>query len=87
MPLTQDLPRLDEPAQPRADAFQHEHDIDQAIAQAIAADADEDDIDVIDTIDPDLFPIFEEEALELLPTLGGALRQWHERPSDLDARR
>jgi len=87
MPLTQDLPRLDEPAQPRADAFQHERDIDQAIAQAIAADADEDDIDVIDTIDPDLFPIFEEEALELLPTLGGALRQWHERPSDLDARR
>ena len=37
---------------------------------------DEDDIDVVDAIDPDLFPIFEEEATELLPQLGGALRQW-----------
>jgi chemosensory pili system protein ChpA (sensor histidine kinase/response regulator) len=79
MPLAQDLPRLG--------AFQQARDIDQAIAQAIAADTDEDDIDVIDTIDPDLFPIFEEEALELLPTLGGALRQWFEHPSNLDARR
>jgi len=74
-------------APPPADVFQQERDIDQAIAQAIAADTDEDDIDVIDTIDPDLFPIFEEEALELLPTLGGALRQWFGHPSDLGARR
>jgi chemosensory pili system protein ChpA (sensor histidine kinase/response regulator) len=36
----------------------------------------EDDIDVADAIDPDLFPIFEEEAVELMPTLGQALRQW-----------
>ena len=27
----------------------------------------DDDIDVVDVIDPDLFPIFEEEAAELLP--------------------
>lgn len=87
MPLAQDPPRLGEPEQARIDAFQQERDIDQAIAQAIAADTDEDDIDVIDTIDPDLFPIFEEEALELLPALGGALRQWFEHPSNLDARR
>ena len=80
-------PPQEEPAPLHADAFQQEQDIDQAIAQAIAADTDEDDIDAIDTIDPDLFPIFEEEALELLPTLGGALRQWFEQPSDLDARR
>lgn len=36
----------------------------------------EEDIDVVDAIDPDLFPIFEEEAVELMPALGQALRQW-----------
>ncbi|MGZ5270776.1 MAG: Hpt domain-containing protein [Ramlibacter sp.] len=41
-----------------------------------AGDGDEDDIDVADAIDPDLFPIFEEEAIELMPQLGGALRAW-----------
>ncbi len=40
-----------------------------------------------DALDVDLFPIFEEEALELLPQLGGALRQWTARPSNLGARR
>jgi len=39
-----------------------------------------------DAIDPDLFPIFEEEALELLPVLGAALRQWSAHPHDADAR-
>ena len=46
----------------------------------------DDDIDVLDVIDPDLFPIFEEEAIELLPTLGGALRQWAAHPGNLTAR-
>ena len=46
----------------------------------------DDDIDVVDTIDVDLFPIFEEEALELLPQLGGALRQWAARPDNAGAR-
>jgi chemosensory pili system protein ChpA (sensor histidine kinase/response regulator) len=46
----------------------------------------DDDIDVLDVIDPDLFPIFEEEALELLPQLGGALRQWSARPENESAR-
>jgi chemosensory pili system protein ChpA (sensor histidine kinase/response regulator) len=36
----------------------------------------DEDIDVVDAIDPDLFPIFEEEAAELMPLLGGALRLW-----------
>jgi len=52
---------------------------------AAVADID-DDIDAIDVIDPDLFPIFEEEAAELLPHLGGALRQWASRPDNLGAR-
>ena len=46
----------------------------------------EDEIDLQDALDPDLFPIFEEEALELLPQLGGALRQWTARPSNVGAR-
>ena len=42
--------------------------------------------DVVDALDPDLFPIFEEEAADLFPTLGGALRQWASRPDNLGAR-
>ena len=38
-------------------------------------DAD-DDIDAVDAVDFELFPIFEEEALELLPKLDGQLRDW-----------
>jgi chemosensory pili system protein ChpA (sensor histidine kinase/response regulator) len=48
--------------------------------------ASEDDIDVTDAIDPDLFPIFEEEALELMPNLGAALRQWSARADNPGAR-
>ncbi len=46
----------------------------------------EDEIDLADALDPDLFPIFEEEALELFPQMGGALRQWTSRPSNTGAR-
>ena len=45
-----------------------------------------DDIDVEDAVDPDLFPIFEEEAEELLPQLSAALRQWVDRSDDRGAR-
>ena len=46
----------------------------------------DDDIDAMDTIDVDLFPIFSDEAQELLPLLGGALRQWIARPDNGSAR-
>ncbi|MEG1769350.1 MAG: Hpt domain-containing protein, partial [Comamonas sp.] len=46
----------------------------------------DDDIEVLDALDPDLFPIFEEEAAELLPVLGTALRDWAGHPQRLDAR-
>ena len=36
----------------------------------------DDDIDAVDAVDLELFPIFEEEALELLPKLAGQLRDW-----------
>jgi chemosensory pili system protein ChpA (sensor histidine kinase/response regulator) len=39
-----------------------------------------------EVLDVDLFPVFEEEALELMPQLGGALRQWTARPDNLGAR-
>lgn len=54
-------------------------------AQIVVEDHDE-DIDAVDSIDPDLFPIFEEEAAELLPALGGALRAWSSQPEDSGAR-
>jgi chemosensory pili system protein ChpA (sensor histidine kinase/response regulator) len=47
--------------------------------------ADE-ETDVVDALDADLFPIFEEEAADLFPQLGGALRQWVSRPENLGAR-
>ncbi|CAN7248775.1 MULTISPECIES: Hpt domain-containing protein [unclassified Variovorax] len=48
----------------------------------VALDDSEDAIDVTDVIDVDLFPIFEEEAAELLPQLGTALREWSQHPDD-----
>ena len=50
------------------------------------ADVKDDDIDAVDAIDAELFPIFDEEATELMPQLGGALRQWSARPENLGAR-
>lgn len=54
-------------------------------ALAVRSDFD-DEIDFVDVIDADLFPIFEEEAAELLPQLSGALRQWWARPENGGAR-
>ncbi len=42
--------------------------------------------DAVDALDADLFPIFEEEAAELFPKLGAALRQWLDEPEDRAAR-
>ncbi len=41
---------------------------------------------VVDTLDRDLFAVFEDEAGELLPRLGAALRQWVARPDNTGAR-
>ncbi len=61
--------------------------VDTAMARTVdLEDAGDDDIDAIDVIDPDLFPIFEEEAMELLPTLGAAMREWGAHPTRLEAR-
>ncbi|MDB5820379.1 MAG: hybrid sensor histidine kinase/response regulator, partial [Rhizobacter sp.] len=42
----------------------------------------DDDIDAIDAVDVELFPIFEEEAEELLPVLSGKIREWMAQPLD-----
>ena len=57
-----------------------------AASQRVVVQERDDDIDLVDSLDADLFPIFEEEALELMPQLGGALRQWSARPDNLGAR-
>lgn len=46
-----------------------------------ALDTD-DDIDEVDAIDAELFPIFEEEGLELIPQLQSRLRDWGRRPGE-----
>ena len=55
-------------------------------AAVVFDDEHDQDIDAVDAIDPDLFPIFEEEGAELMPQLGGALRQWSARPDNQGAR-
>jgi len=69
------------PAEAVAAAAQPE----EAAAAAMAAQAEADDIDAVDAIDTDLFPIFEEEAEELLPQLQSRLRDWLDRPGDASA--
>jgi len=58
-----------------------------AMAGAARADAldDEDDIDAIDAVDLELFPIFEEEGLELIPQLQSRMREWVRRPTEASA--
>ena len=61
--------------------------IDAVPSLAEPGDPDVDDeIDSVDAIDAELFPIFDEESMELMPQLGGALRQWSVRPDNLGAR-
>ncbi len=55
-------------------------------AAKIVLDDSDEEIDAVDVIDPDLFPIFEEEAAELMPQMAAALRQWSEQPDHAGAR-
>jgi len=57
-----------------------------AAAPLKVVEAHDAEIDAVDRLDPDLLSIFEEEAQELLPALGTALRQWVARPDNLSAR-
>jgi len=55
------------------------------VAQRDRFDDRDEDIDAIDAVDAELFPIFEEEGQELLPQLATRLREWVLRPHDLAA--
>jgi len=57
-----------------------------AAAPLKVVEAHDAEIDAVDNLDPDLLSIFEEEAQELLPSLGTALRQWVARPDNVSAR-
>ncbi len=46
----------------------------------------DDAFDTVDTLDTDLFQIFEEEAQDILPRLGMSLRQWVSEPGNSAAR-
>ncbi len=52
-----------------------------AAVRSDALDSDE-DIDAVDAIDEELFPIFEEEGQELIPQLQARLRDWGKRPGE-----
>lgn len=58
-------------------------EVEHVRAAAIDAPDDEEDIDAQDAVDVDLFPIFEEEALDLLPKLSSQLRDWSRHPGDV----
>ena len=55
-------------------------------SRQIGQDEIDDEIDVEDALDPDLFEIFEEEAQEIFPATASALRQWAARPGNMSAR-
>ena len=57
-----------------------------AAAPLRMAGGKDDELDAQDRLDPDLFAFFQEEAVELLPALGTALRQWIDDPERAPAR-
>ncbi len=57
----------------------------EMFTDAARADAEGTEIDAVAALDTELFPIFEEEAEELLPQLQARLREWLDRPGTLDA--
>ena len=76
-------PADEAPAEPEAEAGD-ELDLAYDSTPAGSPDGftDDLDIDAVDAIDAELFPIFEEEADELLPQLHNRLREWHDHPGN-----
>jgi len=76
----------EELGQPALTAFA---DLPQAPARSVRArdDApdDDEDIDEVDLVDEELFPIFRDEGEELLPQLQARMRDWARRPSEVSA--
>jgi len=55
-----------------------------AVREHAAVD-EHDDIDAVDVVEPELFPIFAEEAEDLVPQLQSRMRDWIGRPGDSGA--
>lgn len=90
-PVQEETPDSGVPPEPLAESVVGAEAIHQPAELAVAAplsilDGHDEDLDAEDHLDPDLLPIFEEEATELMPQLGAALRQWVARPDNLGAR-
>ena len=66
-------------------------DLPEAAPRALRSDPDavaapfDEDIDQVDAVDAELFPIFQEEAQELLPRLHAGLRDWAVEPANAQA--
>ena len=84
--VTPVAPAVQAPVQPAMPVFEAPSNVAASERRTVTGEHDPDDLDITDAIDPDLFPIFEEEATELMPQLGGALRQWAARPENRSAR-
>jgi chemosensory pili system protein ChpA (sensor histidine kinase/response regulator) len=52
------------------------------VVHAALHEEGEEDLDAVDAVDLDLFPIFEEEAQDLLPRLSGEMRHWVSAPTE-----
>jgi chemosensory pili system protein ChpA (sensor histidine kinase/response regulator) len=84
-----DLPQLpavissDHLGQPEFKAYEALPD-PAAIVSPVRGDAldSDDDIDEVDSIEAELFPIFEEEALDLVPQLQSRMREWVRQPAE-----
>ena len=79
--ITLGLPEV-KPFEPLPEQPASEH-----LVRAVGTDVDlgaDADIEAVDAIDADLFPIFEEESLELLPQLAADMRQWVQHPQRRD---
>ena len=81
-PASEAAAELAEPPEPAAAEAVEESVEEPAPILMPSADADEVEPGLPDQIEADLFPIFEEEARDLLEDLHGALREWLARPQD-----
>lgn len=78
---------LAEPMPPAEGTGPGTQDAHEPQAAGVAPEkAYDDEFDAVDVIDPDLFPIFEEEALELLPRVAASLRHWQDEPTQHEPR-
>ncbi len=75
--------RLDALGQPELKPLAEAPDLSQRAHHLIEPSIEgTEDIDAVDAVDAELFPIFEEEGQDLLPRLSAQLRDWARRPGD-----